>query len=92
MNLPNKLTVFRIILVPILLILLMLPLPAAAVQISAAAVFILASLTDLIDGKIARKYSLITDFGKFMDPLADFPISAPRFFGLRRSSCSVSLR
>ena len=49
MNLPNKLTVFRIILVPILLILLMLPLPAAAVQISAAAVFILASLTDLID-------------------------------------------
>ena len=71
MNLPNKLTVFRIILVPILLILLMLPLPAAAVQISAAAVFILASLTDLIDGKIARKYSLITDFGKFMDPLAD---------------------
>ena len=71
MNLPNKLTVFRIILGPILLILLMLPLPAAAVQISAAAVFILASLTDLIDGKIARKYSLITDFGKFMDPLAD---------------------
>ena len=92
MNLPNKLTVFRIILVPILLILLMLPLPAAAVQISAAAVFILASLTDLIDGKIARKYSLITDFGKFMDPLADkFIVFAALHRGTRRNRCCGKL-
>ncbi len=66
MNLPNKLTVFRVILV----------IPFVALMLSgydlwAVAVFIIASLTDLLDGKIARKYNLITDFGKFMDPLAD---------------------
>lgn len=71
MNLPNKLTVFRIILVPVLLVLLIVPLPGSVSQISSAAVFVVASLTDLIDGKIARKRNLITDFGKFMDPLAD---------------------
>lgn len=77
MNLPNKLTVFRVILiVPFVVILLggeagwfgenkLIP------DIAALAVFIVASLTDLIDGKIARKYNLVTNFGKFMDPLAD---------------------
>ena len=66
MNLPNKLTIFRVILV----------IPFVALMLNgydlwAVAVFIIASLTDLLDGKIARKYNLITDFGKFIDPLAD---------------------
>ena len=66
MNLPNKLTVFRVILViPFVALLL------NGYDLWAVAVFIIASLTDLLDGKIARKYNLITDFGKFMDPLAD---------------------
>ena len=73
MNLPNRLTIFRILLVPLLLVVLVAPfsLPSWVTQVIAAGVFIVASLTDLIDGKIARKYNLITDFGKFMDPLAD---------------------
>ncbi|MGN1410008.1 MAG: CDP-diacylglycerol--glycerol-3-phosphate 3-phosphatidyltransferase [Eubacteriales bacterium] len=73
MNLPNKLTVFRIIMVPVFLFLFCVPLPISdtALRIIIAAVFAVVSLTDMIDGKIARKYNLITDFGKFMDPLAD---------------------
>ena len=73
MNLPNKLTVFRMCMVPVFLILLCipLPLPETALRILAAVVFAITALTDMIDGKIARKYNLITDFGKFMDPLAD---------------------
>ena len=73
MNLPNKLTIFRIILVPLLLVVLVVrfPIPSWATQVIAAAIFLIASITDLLDGKIARKYELITDFGKFMDPLAD---------------------
>lgn len=73
MNLPNKLTVFRIIMVPVFLFLFCVPLPVSdtALRIIIAAVFAVVSLTDMVDGKIARKYNLITDFGKFMDPLAD---------------------
>ena len=73
MNLPNKLTVFRLCMVPIFLICLCVPLPIGdtALRIITAAIFAVVSLTDMIDGKIARKYNLITDFGKFMDPLAD---------------------
>lgn len=73
MNIPNKLTVFRICMVPIFLVILALPLPMGdtAVRITAALLFALTSLTDMVDGKIARKYNLITDFGKLMDPLAD---------------------
>jgi CDP-diacylglycerol---glycerol-3-phosphate 3-phosphatidyltransferase len=73
MNLPNKLTVFRIIMVPVFLFLFCVPLPLSdtALRIIIAAVFAVVSLTDMIDGKIARKYNMITDFGKFMDPLAD---------------------
>ncbi len=70
MNLPNKLTILRILMVPVFLVILMIPgIPAG--NWIALAVFIAASITDLFDGKIARKYNLITDFGKFMDPLAD---------------------
>lgn len=73
MNLPNKLTMFRICMVPVFLVLLCVDLPISdtAMRIATAAVFIVTSLTDMLDGKIARKYNLITDFGKFMDPLAD---------------------
>ena len=73
MNLPNKLTVFRIIMVPVFLLFLAAPLPLSdtCIRIVTAVVFALTSLTDMVDGKIARKYNLITDFGKFMDPLAD---------------------
>ena len=69
MNLPNKLTVLRIILIIPFLVVLYLDIPYATYW--ALAIFIVASLTDMLDGKIARKRGLITDFGKFMDPLAD---------------------
>lgn len=70
MNLPNKLTIFRVVLIPFFLAALMISIIPAGKWI-AVGIFILASLTDLFDGKIARKYDMVTDFGKFMDPLAD---------------------
>ncbi len=70
MNLPNKITLFRVILIPFFLIFFMIPgIPAG--KWIAFVIFIVASLSDMVDGKIARKYNLVTDFGKFMDPLAD---------------------
>ena len=69
MNLPNKLTLLRIIMILPFLLVLYLDVPGASYI--ALAIFILASLTDMLDGKIARKHNLITDFGKFADPLAD---------------------
>ncbi len=73
MNLPNKLTLLRVFMIPLFMILLCVPLglPDWVVRLSSAAVFGLTALTDMLDGKIARKYNLITDFGKLMDPLAD---------------------
>ena len=73
MNLPNKLTLLRIVLIPVFMGVLYW---GAATESTIAtwialAVFIIASFTDLLDGKIARKYNLVTDFGKFADPLAD---------------------
>ena len=70
MNLPNKLTVLRVILIPFFLVALMVDAIPYGKWI-AVGIFIIASLTDMLDGKIARKYNLITNFGKFMDPLAD---------------------
>ena len=70
MNLPSKLTIFRVILIPFFIIFLLIPITSYDKWI-ALAIFIVASLTDLLDGKIARKYNLVTNFGKFMDPLAD---------------------
>ncbi|MBD5491306.1 MAG: CDP-diacylglycerol--glycerol-3-phosphate 3-phosphatidyltransferase [Lachnospiraceae bacterium] len=70
MNLPNKLTVFRVILIPFFVVLLLFDITAYDDWI-ALAIFIIASLTDFLDGHIARKYNLVTNFGKFMDPLAD---------------------
>ena len=70
MNLPNKLTMFRVILIPFFIVFLLASLTPYDKWI-ALVIFIIASLTDLLDGKIARKYNLVTNFGKFMDPLAD---------------------
>lgn len=72
MNLPNKLTILRVIMIPFfVLALLYNGGKNQTLRYVAAAIFIIASLTDMLDGKIARKYNLVTNFGKFMDPLAD---------------------
>ena len=71
MNLPNKLTMLRMIMVPFFVAILLGRPFGDASDAAALAVFIAASLTDLLDGQIARRCNLITDFGKFMDPLAD---------------------
>lgn len=70
MNLPNKLTMFRVVLIPFFVLFMLAPITSVDKWI-ALGIFIVASLTDLLDGKIARKYNLVTNFGKFMDPLAD---------------------
>lgn len=70
MNLPNKLTIFRVLCVPVFVVMMLVDcIPYN--HFIAVGIFIIASLTDLFDGKIARKYNLVTNFGKFMDPLAD---------------------
>ena len=69
MNLPNKLSITRAICIPVIVALLYFPQPAC--RIAAGILFILASLTDFLDGRIARKRGLVTDFGKFIDPVAD---------------------
>ena len=72
MNLPNKLTVLRVILIPFFVAAVLFDEGDSQMfRYLAASIFIVASLTDLLDGKIARKYNLVTNFGKFMDPLAD---------------------
>lgn len=79
MNLPNKLTVLRMCLVPVFMAVMLLPIgklmPDSLAwwlpRTIAAVIFIVSSFTDMLDGKIARKYNLVTDFGKFLDPLAD---------------------
>lgn len=79
MNLPNKLTILRILMIPVFLILLLpvkpgvllLPIPLETGRILSAVVFVLASLTDLLDGAIARERDCVTNFGKFLDPIAD---------------------
>lgn len=69
MNTPNKLTMLRVILVPVFMAFALFD--GVGFAIAALAVFVLASLTDLLDGKLARKYNQVTTFGKFADPLAD---------------------
>ena len=85
MNLPNKLTVLRLCLVPVFVVIMMAS-SALWASIVGLVLFIAASLTDMLDGKIARKYNLVTDFGKFMDPLADkFMVIGAMFVILYRS-------
>ena len=69
MNIPNKLSIARALCIPVIVALLYMQNDTC--RIIAGALFILAALTDLLDGKIARKYNLVTDFGKFIDPVAD---------------------
>lgn len=69
LNLANKLTLVRILAVPVIVLLLYFPNPVSCVV--ATAVFILASLTDMVDGIVARRQNMVTNFGKFLDPLAD---------------------
>ena len=80
MNLPNKLTVFRMLLVPVIIVLCIFPVGGSwniwgqvlpINQFIVVMLFIVASLTDFLDGQIARKQNIITTFGKFMDPIAD---------------------
>ena len=71
MNLPNKLTILRVLMIPFFVLFMLWYITGAADKWIAAAIFIVASLTDMLDGKIARKYNLVTNFGKFMGPLAD---------------------
>jgi CDP-diacylglycerol--glycerol-3-phosphate 3-phosphatidyltransferase len=71
MNLPNKLTLFRVILIPFFVFFLLAPWFEGYGNYIALVIFIAASITDFLDGRIARKYNLVTNFGKFMDPLAD---------------------
>ena len=70
MNLANKLTLLRVIMIPAFLLVLFLA-PEPMGRYIAVVIFIVASLTDMLDGKIARKYNMVSNFGKFMDPLAD---------------------
>lgn len=74
MNLPNKLTIARMCMVPLFMIALMMNTDMS--RIVATVIFALASLTDMLDGQIARKYNMITNFGKLMDPLADKVLTA----------------
>lgn len=72
MNLPNKLTMIRILLIPFMMFFYLAEfLPAGVGKIVALIIFVIAALTDLFDGKIARKHNLVTDLGKFLDPIAD---------------------
>ena len=74
MNLPNKLTIARMCMVPLFMIALMMNTDVS--RIVATVIFALASLTDMLDGQIARKYNMVTNFGKLMDPLADKVLTA----------------
>lgn len=71
MNLPNKLTILRVLMIPFFVVFMLTDIGGSAGKYIALAIFVVASFTDMLDGKIARKYNLVTNFGKFMDPLAD---------------------
>lgn len=95
MNTPNKLTVLRMILVPFFMAFMMIDVTNITFVIIGLILFIIASITDAVDGHIARKYNLITDFGKFMDPLADKMLTTAAFLVLmhhgRASAVAVML-
>lgn len=87
MNLPNKLTVFRMILSPVFLILMLVDFPWH--YFAAGMVFAIASLTDLFDGRIARSQGLVTNFGKFLDPIADKVLTTAAFLGMMASGMTA---
>lgn len=83
MNLPNKLTVMRMVLIPFMMFFYLASfIPFGIGKIVALVIFIVAALTDLLDGKIARKYNLVTNLGKFLDPIADKILTAATLFML----------
>lgn len=83
MNLPNKLTVLRMVLIPFVMFFYLANfIPYGIGKIAALVIFIVAALTDLLDGKIARKYNLVTNFGKFLDPIADKLLTSAVLFML----------
>jgi CDP-diacylglycerol--glycerol-3-phosphate 3-phosphatidyltransferase len=85
MNLPNKLTILRVVMIPFFVFFMLVPdtiIPHDVSKWIALVLFCLASLTDMADGKIARKYNLVTNFGKFMDPLADKMLVSSAFICL----------
>lgn len=71
MNLPNKLTLLRVAMIPFFVMFMLLDIAGSASKYIALTIFVLAGCTDFVDGYLARKYGLVTNFGKFMDPLAD---------------------
>ena len=79
MNIPNKLTVVRVLLAQVFLALLIWPF--ANHYLAALLVFIIASITDWLDGRIARRRNIVTDFGKFLDPIADKLLTFSAFLG-----------
>ena len=81
MNLPNKLTVLRMVLIPFVMFFYLATfIPHGIGKIVALVIFVIAALTDLLDGKIARKYNLVTNLGKFLDPIADKILTASVLF------------
>ena len=83
MNLPNKLTVLRMVLIPFMMFFYLASfIPHGIGKIVALVIFIVAALTDMLDGKIARKYNLVTNLGKFLDPIADKILTASALFML----------
>lgn len=81
MNLPNKLTIMRVALIPFMMFFYFANfIPFAIGKVVALAIFVVAALTDLLDGKIARKHNLVTDFGKFLDPIADKMLTSAVLF------------
>lgn len=81
-NVPNVLTVIRIILVPVMVVLLFAYPPGDGLRWAATIVFAVAMTTDFIDGNIARRYNLVTDFGKLWDPIADKALTGAAFVSL----------
>lgn len=79
MNTPNKLTLARMIATPVFMAVMLIAFPYH--YLISFVLFIAASLTDMIDGKMARKYNMVTDFGKFMDPLADKMLTTSAYLG-----------
>ena len=86
MNIANKLTVLRIIMVPIFMLFLMLDITNPVYVTIALVLFVVASLTDMLDGQLARKHNMVTNFGKLMDPLADKMLTTAAFLGLMHFS------
>lgn len=83
MNLPNKLTILRVVLIPFMMFFYLADfIPYGIGKLVALAIFIIASLTDMLDGQIARKRNLVTNFGKFLDPIADKMLTSALLFML----------